>query len=71
MRYDLYYIKNQSLRLDALILLETAMKILFGRNDSSVPAASQAAEAPAMVVTDAPESAVHAAAPVSEAIFTT
>ncbi len=30
-QYDLYYIKNQSLMLDALILLETARIVLFGR----------------------------------------
>jgi lipopolysaccharide/colanic/teichoic acid biosynthesis glycosyltransferase len=29
--YDLYYIKNQSPMLDALILLETARIVLFGR----------------------------------------
>jgi exopolysaccharide biosynthesis polyprenyl glycosylphosphotransferase len=31
-QYDLYYIKNQSPMLDALILLETARTVLFGRN---------------------------------------
>ena len=31
LQYDLYYIKNQSLVLDALILFETAKTILFGR----------------------------------------
>ncbi|MBO0860404.1 MAG: TIGR03013 family PEP-CTERM/XrtA system glycosyltransferase [Chloracidobacterium sp.] len=30
-KYDLYYIKNQSPMLDALILLETARTVLFGR----------------------------------------
>jgi hypothetical protein len=30
MRYDLYYIKNRSLRLDARILLETIGIVLFG-----------------------------------------
>lgn len=30
-QYDLYYIKNQSLMLDAIILLETARLVLFGR----------------------------------------
>ncbi len=36
MRYDLYYIKNRSLRLDALILLETVGIILFGQGSSGV-----------------------------------
>ncbi|HEX8846220.1 MAG TPA: hypothetical protein VF791_16345 [Pyrinomonadaceae bacterium] len=31
MQYDLYYIKNQSLALDAAILFETVKTILFGR----------------------------------------
>jgi len=31
LRYDLYYIKNQSAMLDALILFETARIVLFGR----------------------------------------
>ena len=30
-QYDLYYIKNQSPMLDALILLETVRIVLFGR----------------------------------------
>jgi lipopolysaccharide/colanic/teichoic acid biosynthesis glycosyltransferase len=30
-QYDLYYIKNQSPLLDAIILLETARVVLFGR----------------------------------------
>jgi exopolysaccharide biosynthesis polyprenyl glycosylphosphotransferase len=36
MRYDLYYIKNRSLRLDARILLETVGIILFGHGVSQV-----------------------------------
>jgi exopolysaccharide biosynthesis polyprenyl glycosylphosphotransferase len=36
MRYDLYYIKNRSLRLDARILLETVGIILFGQGSSGV-----------------------------------
>jgi len=36
MRYDLYYIKNRSLRLDARILLETVAIILFGQGSSGV-----------------------------------
>jgi exopolysaccharide biosynthesis polyprenyl glycosylphosphotransferase len=36
MRYDLYYIKNRSLRLDARILLETAGIILLGHGVSQV-----------------------------------
>jgi exopolysaccharide biosynthesis polyprenyl glycosylphosphotransferase len=36
MRYDLYYIKNRSLRLDARILLETVGIILFGHGASQV-----------------------------------
>jgi exopolysaccharide biosynthesis polyprenyl glycosylphosphotransferase len=36
MRYDLYYIKNRSLLLDASILLETVAIILFGQGSSSV-----------------------------------
>jgi exopolysaccharide biosynthesis polyprenyl glycosylphosphotransferase len=36
MRYDLYYIKNRSLRLDALILLETIGIILFGQGADGV-----------------------------------
>ncbi|HZH35448.1 MAG TPA: sugar transferase, partial [Pyrinomonadaceae bacterium] len=31
LQYDLYYIKNQSLVLDLLIVLETVKTILFGR----------------------------------------
>jgi sugar transferase (PEP-CTERM system associated) len=31
LRYDLYYIKNQSLLLDAIIIFETAKIVLFGR----------------------------------------
>jgi len=31
LQYDLYYIKNQSLALDTMILLETARIVLFGR----------------------------------------
>jgi lipopolysaccharide/colanic/teichoic acid biosynthesis glycosyltransferase len=31
LQYDLYYIKNQSLMLDAIILFETIKIILFGR----------------------------------------
>jgi sugar transferase (PEP-CTERM system associated) len=31
LQYDLYYIKNQSLMLDAIILFETARIVLFGR----------------------------------------
>jgi lipopolysaccharide/colanic/teichoic acid biosynthesis glycosyltransferase len=31
LQYDLYYIKNQSLMLDAIILFETVKIILFGR----------------------------------------
>ena len=38
MRYDLYYIKNRSLRLDARILLETVGIILFGQGSSGVRA---------------------------------
>ena len=30
LQYDLYYIKNQSPLLDAIILLETARVVLFG-----------------------------------------
>src|SRR5207249_7615634 len=36
MRYDLYYIKNRSLPLDAWILLETVGIILFGQGSSGV-----------------------------------
>ena len=36
MRYDLYYIKNRSLHLDARILLETVAIILFGQGSSGV-----------------------------------
>jgi exopolysaccharide biosynthesis polyprenyl glycosylphosphotransferase len=36
MRYDLYYIKNRSLRLDARILLETVAIILLGHGASQV-----------------------------------
>jgi exopolysaccharide biosynthesis polyprenyl glycosylphosphotransferase len=36
MRYDLYYIKNRSLRLDAWILLETVGIILLGQGSSGV-----------------------------------
>jgi hypothetical protein len=36
MRYDVYYIKNRSLRLDARILLETVGIILFGQGSSGV-----------------------------------
>jgi exopolysaccharide biosynthesis polyprenyl glycosylphosphotransferase len=36
MRYDLYYIKNRSLHLDARILLETVGIILFGQGSSGV-----------------------------------
>ena len=36
MRYDLYYIKNRSLRLDARILLETVGIIVFGQGASGV-----------------------------------
>ncbi len=36
MRYDLYYIKNRSLRLDARILLETVGIIAFGQGSSGV-----------------------------------
>ena len=36
MRYDLYYIKNRSLPLDARILLETVAIILFGQGSSGV-----------------------------------
>jgi lipopolysaccharide/colanic/teichoic acid biosynthesis glycosyltransferase len=36
MRYDLYYIKNRSLLLDARILLETVGIILFGQGASGV-----------------------------------
>jgi exopolysaccharide biosynthesis polyprenyl glycosylphosphotransferase len=36
MRYDLYYIKNRSLRLDTRILLETIAIILFGQGSSGV-----------------------------------
>src|SRR4030095_4915167 len=36
MRYDLYYLKNRSLRLDAWILLETVGIILFGQGSSGV-----------------------------------
>jgi lipopolysaccharide/colanic/teichoic acid biosynthesis glycosyltransferase len=31
LQYDLYYIKNQSLVLDAVILFETVKTIIFGR----------------------------------------
>ncbi|HKY06111.1 MAG TPA: TIGR03013 family XrtA/PEP-CTERM system glycosyltransferase [Blastocatellia bacterium] len=31
LRYDLYYIKNQSFRLDAIIIFETVKTVLFGR----------------------------------------
>jgi len=31
LRYDLYYIKNQSLLLDAAIMFETVKIVLFGR----------------------------------------
>jgi lipopolysaccharide/colanic/teichoic acid biosynthesis glycosyltransferase len=31
LQYDLYYIKNQSLVLDAIIMFETVKTILFGR----------------------------------------
>lgn len=40
MRFDLYYIKNQSLRLDLQILFETAMTVVLGRQqaqDREVP----------------------------------
>jgi len=36
MRYDLYYIKNRSLRLDARILLETVGIVLLGHGASQV-----------------------------------
>ena len=36
MRYDLYYIKNRSLRLDARILLETVRIVLLGHGSSQV-----------------------------------
>jgi exopolysaccharide biosynthesis polyprenyl glycosylphosphotransferase len=51
MRYDLYYIKNRSLRLDTRILLETVGIILFGQGSSGVrtrgPIRSRQAAAPA------------------------
>jgi lipopolysaccharide/colanic/teichoic acid biosynthesis glycosyltransferase len=31
LRYDLYYIKNHSLFLDAIIIFETVKTVLFGR----------------------------------------
>ena len=31
LQYDLYYIKNQSMALDTIILIETARIVLFGR----------------------------------------
>ena len=31
LRYDLYYIKNESWRLDAIIVFETIKLVLFGR----------------------------------------
>lgn len=42
MRYDLYYIKHMSVRLDLRILFETVKMVLFGRGATGV--ASQAAE---------------------------
>ncbi|NOT47572.1 MAG: sugar transferase, partial [Acidobacteria bacterium] len=31
LQYDLYYIKNQSLALDAIIIFETIKTVLFGK----------------------------------------
>jgi exopolysaccharide biosynthesis polyprenyl glycosylphosphotransferase len=49
MRYDLYYIKNRSLRLDARILIETVGVLLWGRGATSVrrlPASRRFASSP-------------------------
>src|SRR5207302_347745 len=65
MRYDLYYIKNRSLRLDARIILETVGIILFGqgsegvrtraaRPETAVPAAASAAATTEPVVLPQP-----------------
>jgi lipopolysaccharide/colanic/teichoic acid biosynthesis glycosyltransferase len=49
MRYDLYYIKNRSLWLDARIILETVAIMIFGQGASEVrrPSPSRSAIAPA------------------------
>jgi hypothetical protein len=36
MRYDLYYIKNRSIRLDMRIMLETVATVLFGKGATEV-----------------------------------
>jgi len=73
MRYDLYYIKNQSLRLDAWIFLNTIRIVLFGRRaDESGP--SRSAETTAAVVepvaAPVPIAQVRVPAPAPDATFT-
>ena len=54
MRYDLYYIKNRSLRLDACILLETIGIILFGQGSSGVRRRSPLRHRPVPVAVGVP-----------------
>jgi lipopolysaccharide/colanic/teichoic acid biosynthesis glycosyltransferase/protein involved in polysaccharide export with SLBB domain len=57
LRYDLYYVKHQSLRLDARILVETIRPLVFGRVvHPTTPSTTAAAEPPDRRL-DAPPSA--------------
>jgi lipopolysaccharide/colanic/teichoic acid biosynthesis glycosyltransferase len=55
MRYDLYYIKNRSLRLDARILLETVRIVLLGHGANRVPSRVPDRPAETTMPADAPQ----------------
>ena len=64
LRYDLYYVKHQSLRLDARILVETIRPLVFGRVARPTTPAATAAPEPADRRHDAaPARNVRAASP--------
>src|SRR6185503_1531780 len=48
MKYDLYYVKHMSLRLDLQTLLETVKIVLRGRESAAEPARARAAAAAAL-----------------------